>query len=433
MSRKLSTIEHLIDGSLVYAVRLEGGIDETRLREALARVQRKHPALRATMQARRGGLHYVEDSAGPIPLRVLDRNGDDDCRRESVDEAETPFAHGQPQLRLVWLRGADASDLLFVASHRICDGMSLLILVRETLRALYDDAPLRPYAALSAADIVGDYRPEHPRRRRWTARLIGLLLRVLPPLPAPRNREHHLEWNAGPALSAALRQRCKHEGVSVHAALVVALDSALLTALGRERLPAWIESPMDGRRGRLPALADDMLFYGGGGLKFRTGEAGAADFWECARTVHRSMQGQIERETHDIPGRYHFCELIRPPAPAQLHALIRFGNALGLNGSWNRFTLSNLGNLDLLGDDAPFRLRDLRVYVHSRSVRALGLIVYALHGQIRFYCMGDERCITQERAHALRDALTAMLDAQVGRSQPVLPAEAGTAGVALAG
>lgn len=427
MSRKLSTIEHLIDGSLVYAVRLEGGIDETRLREALARVQRKHPALRATVQAQPGGLHYVEDSAGPIPLRVLDRSGDGDCRRESVSEAETPFAHGQPQLRLVWLRGADASDLLFVASHRICDGMSLLILVRETLRALYNDAPLRPYAALSAADIVGDYRPEHPRRRRWTARLIGLLLGVLPPLPVPRNREHHLEWSTGPALSAALRQRCKHEGVSVHAALVVALDSALLTALGRERLPAWIESPMDGRRGRLPALADDMLFYGGGGLKFRTGEAGAADFWECARTVHRSMQGQIERETRDIPGRYHFCELIRPPAPAQLHALIRFGNALGLNGSWNRFTLSNLGNLDLLGDDAPFRLRDLRVFVHSRSVRALGLIVYALHGQIRFYCMGDERCITQERAHALRDALTAMLDAQVGRSQPVLPAEVGAA------
>lgn len=433
MSRKLSTIEHLIDGSLAYAVQIEGDIDEARLREALARVQRKHPSLRATLQPRRGGLHYVEDSAGPIPLRVLDRQGDDDCRREAVSEAETPFAHGQPQLRLVWLRGADDSDLLFVASHRICDGMSLLILVRETLRALYDDEPLQPYAAVGAADIVGDYRPEHPRRRRWTARLIGLLLQVLPPLPAPRNREHHLEWSAGPALSTALRQRCKREGVSVHAVLVVALDSALLSALGRERLPAWIESPMDGRRGRLPALADDMLFYGGGGLKFRTGETAAADFWERARTIHRSMQEQIERETRDIPSRYHFCELIRPPAPAQLHALIRFGNALGLNGSWNRFTLSNLGNLDLLGDDAPFRLRDLRVYVHSRSVRALGLIVYALHGQIRFYCMGDERCITQDRAQALRDALTAMLDAQVGRTQPAPSAEVDAAGTALAG
>ncbi|MEG3789646.1 condensation domain-containing protein [Lysobacter sp. CCNWLW3] len=433
MSRALSTIEHLIDGCIVYAIRLEGEIDEARLRAALARVQAKHPALRATLRTQAGSVRYVDDSAGPIPLRVLPLRGGGDYRREADAELATPFAEGQAQLRLVWLRGAGRSELLFVASHRICDGMSLLIVARETLRALYDDTPLRPYAALTAADIVGDYRPEHPRRRRWIARLIGLALRMLPPLAPPRNREHHLEWSAGPVLSSALRQRCKREGVSVHAALLVALDDALLAALGREQVPAWIESPMDGRRGRVPALADDRLFYGGGGLKFRTGQDAGLDYWERARQAHRSMQEQIERETRDIPSRYHFCDSIPAPRPAQLNALIRFGNALGLKGSWNRITLSNLGQLDLVDEAAPFRLEDFRLYVHSHSVRALGLLVYALHGQIRFYCMGDERCIEPDHAQALREALMAILAAQVERAQPAAATAAGVEGAALAG
>lgn len=433
MSRPLSTIEQLIDGCIVYALRIEGEIDEAALRKAIARVQAKHPALRASLRSQGAALRYVDGDAGPIPLRVQALRGDDDTRREIDRELETPFAEGRAQLRLVWLRGAGRGELMFAASHRICDGMSLLIVARETLRALHDEAPLHPYAPLTAADIVGDYRPEHPRRRRWVAALIGLALRLLPPMAPPRNREHHLEWSAGAALSSALRQRCKREDVSVHAALLVALDAALLTALGREQVPAWIESPMDGRRGRVPALADDRLFYGGGGLKFRTGQDDGRGFWERARDTHRSLQAQIASETRDIPSRYHFCELIRPPAPARLNALIRFGNALGLKGSWNRITLSNLGQLDLVDERAPFRLDDFRLYVHSHSVRALGLIVYALHGQIRFYCMGDEHCIDPERAQALREALMAVLETQVERAQPAMETPSGVPGAALAG
>ncbi|RDZ27246.1 hypothetical protein [Lysobacter silvisoli] len=426
MSRRLSTIEHLIDGSIVYAIRIEGRIDEARLRLALSRVQAKHPALRATLRSQRGGLHYVDDGAGAVPLRIQPLRGRDDAREEAQRELLRPYPEGQPQLRVVWLRGIERSELLFVASHRICDGMSLLIVARETLRALYDDAPLTPYSPISAADIVGDYRPAHPWRRRWLARAIGLLLRLLPPLAPPQNREHHLEWNAGAVLSSALRLRCKREGVSVHAALLVALDRALLAALGRDSLPAWIESPMDGRRGRIAALADDRLFYGGGGLKYRTGESPETDYWDQVRAAHRSLQEQIERETSEIPSRYHFCELIRPPAPSQLNALVRLGNSLGLNGSWNRFTLSNLGALELLDDQAPLRLDDFRLYVHSRTVRALGLIVYALHGQLRFYLMADEHCLNPDRLLALREALMAELREQLGQTERVapMPAEA---------
>ena len=55
MRRKLSAIEHMIDGNIVYFVRLEGSIDPERLRLALGRVQRKHPALRTLLREQRDG------------------------------------------------------------------------------------------------------------------------------------------------------------------------------------------------------------------------------------------------------------------------------------------------------------------------------------------------------------------------------------------
>ena len=126
MRRKLSAIEHMIDGNIVYFVRLEGSFDPERLRLALGRVQQKHPALRTLIREQRDGLYYEEDCAPEIPLRIHQRVEDDDFRRESQLELTTVFRFDQPQLRAVMLQSERESDLLLVTSHRICDGMSML-------------------------------------------------------------------------------------------------------------------------------------------------------------------------------------------------------------------------------------------------------------------------------------------------------------------
>jgi hypothetical protein len=64
MKRKLSTIEHILDGNLACFLRLEGSLSVGQLRSALARVQRKHPALRALIRQEKDGLYYEADSAG---------------------------------------------------------------------------------------------------------------------------------------------------------------------------------------------------------------------------------------------------------------------------------------------------------------------------------------------------------------------------------
>lgn len=414
MKRRLSSIEHMIDGNIVYFVRLAGTFSPETLRSALARLQHKHPALRMLIREEPNGLCYEFDCAPEIPLRILARSGESDYRRESEAELKIRFSHDQPQLRMVWMQCDWEQDLLFVASHRICDGMSMLTIVREVLRFLHSDEIPDSYAPISPDDIVGDYRPSHPVMRRIGAQLCNGILGLIPESRKDSgNHEYCLEWYASEEMSDALRRRCRSEGASVHAALTVALNRALLGVLGKRKIPAWIESPMDGRRGRLAILRSDMLFFGGGSLTLRTSQASQSDFWEEARAVNQKLRARIDEELQNIPGRYQFFGMLRPLSDAKIRTLVRMAEVLKVNGSWNRFALSNLGNVVVTDPDAPFRILDLRLYVHSFNIRLLGLVSYLLNGRMHFYYVGDEKCMSRPQADALQREMMALLDDQL--------------------
>jgi NRPS condensation-like uncharacterized protein len=167
MRRKLAHLEHVVEGNIVYLVRLEGSFSPEQLRSALARVQRKHPALRALIREEPDGLYYEADSAPEIPVRIVPRVTEVDYQRECQTELTTEFVYEQPQLRAVWLRSQLENDLLLTTSHRICDGMSMLTIVREVLRSLHTDDELIPYEPITLRDIVGDYQPRSRGSANW--------------------------------------------------------------------------------------------------------------------------------------------------------------------------------------------------------------------------------------------------------------------------
>jgi hypothetical protein len=417
VKRKLTAIEHMIDGNIVYVATVEGNFTPDRLRFALRQVQRKHPALRSVIREECDGLYYEEDCAPEISLRVLPRITERDSQRECQAELAIPFAYGQPQLRIVLLRAEQESDVLFVSSHRICDGMSMLTIVREVLRLLYTDEDLVPYEAVTTRDMIGDYEPAQPWKRKLTAHLLNGVLRLVPVSHRkPENKEYYLEWSLDRFQTEALKQRCKAEGTSIHAALLVALGRSLFSVLGKKKLPAWIESPMDARRGRLARLKSDMLFFGGGSLKIHTEGCLEKEFWTTAREINEEIRRKIEQELLDIPSRYYFNELLRPVPNGRIQTMVRIGDLLKVNGSWNRFALSNLGNVAVSDDESPFRLKDLRLYVHSFNFRLLGLVIYTLHGEMRFYYAGDENCLGRDQADALRQEFTKLLKQQTGET-----------------
>jgi hypothetical protein len=407
-------MEHIVEGNIVYAVRLEGSFTVDQLRSALLRVQRKHPALRALIREEADGLYYEADCVPEIPLRIVPRADEEDCRRECQTELTTGLAYDKPQLRVVWIRSELEHDLLLTTSHRICDGMSVLTIVREVLRLLHSTEELIPYEPITVRDIIGSYQPRQPWRRKLAAGLLNGVLRLVPNSHrAPENKEHHLEWSGDRAFLDALKQRCKAEGVSIHAALAVALDRTLLAVFGAKKLPKWIENPVDIRRGRFAALKGDMVFFGGGNFHLRTGQARQVEFWARARTIHEEIRKEVERAISDIPGDFHFADMLRPVKRAQVRSVVRLGDALKMNGSWNRFALSNLGNVAISDSSSPLRVKDLRLYMHSFSFRALCLVTYTLNGEMRFYCVSDEKCMSRGQLDSLQREFMALLQNQV--------------------
>jgi hypothetical protein len=98
---------------------------------------------------------------------------------------------------------------------------------------------------------------------------------------------------------------------------------------------------------------------------------------------------------------------------------VRLGDALKMNGSWNRFAFSNLGNVVISDSDAPFRVKDLRLYMHSVNVRVLCLVTYTLNDEMCFYCVSDEKCMSRSQADTLQREFMGVLQTQVLQADDV--------------
>jgi len=137
----------------VFTVKLLGALKEGRLRQALAHIQAKHPLLRCVIEDVDGRPHFVlQDRPTPIPLRIVERSGEDDWQTEARREWVKPFAtRHEPLVRLVWLRADGVGELMLVGHHCICDGQSGINLLRELLSAY--DQPDQDLGELVRVDI----------------------------------------------------------------------------------------------------------------------------------------------------------------------------------------------------------------------------------------------------------------------------------------
>src|SRR5260370_18201148 len=102
-----------------------------------------------------------------------------------------------------------------------------------------------------------------------------------------------------------------------------------------KKSPKAIINPIDLRRGRFAALKSDMVFYGGGNIKIGTGQSPLVEFWARARTINEEIHRKVEQEILEIPGRFHFLEMLRPVSGGKIQSIGRLGESLNFNCSWD--------------------------------------------------------------------------------------------------
>ena len=137
-------------------IAIEGQLPVTRVREALAALQARHPILTACIAS--SGRPTLVPGRGPaIALHVIRRRDDEHFERVLEQLLNTPIAHAPgPLLEVHYLRAPDQgrAELLLVCDHIICDGVSLNALAAELLSlcAGAPDAP--PRRALGPLDAL---------------------------------------------------------------------------------------------------------------------------------------------------------------------------------------------------------------------------------------------------------------------------------------
>ncbi len=426
-SRRLLLLERTMyrDGytpfTSLFTVRVRGDLNETRLRQALAQMQAKHPLLRCVVEENAEGPRFVLRSRpAPVPLRIAERSTDFAWEEEARREWITPFRSTQePLVRLVWLRGDGVHECMLVAHHCICDGPSGMILLRDCFAA-YDD-PRAEAGAYDALGAIEDLVPEallRSRSFRFRVRRRTALLRLALLVRAPRRHEERRlcadqiyfhRWQLDPADARPLIERCREENVTILAAAGVAFQQAFREIRGAGALKNAYT--MVNARRFMPRLHPEALFGIAPGVAIPMPKLSSAEgisnsaFWENARAIRKNLAVRIDRlgkqfyeylaALENLHDRYARLVADTDAAPAIRHV-----------------TFSNLGRLDL-----PQHFRSFHIeHVYSPLVMvspspANTVILSSFGGAMEFAIISDERSLPQTQARAIRERAMSILRA----------------------
>ncbi len=397
----------------IFSVTLEGALSEEDLNRAFDRLQARHPLLRAVIlqEGTRSPYFDIRDTPAPSRVEVLPRNTDEDWVRVAVAEWQRPFDYqSAPLMRVLWLKGDAVSDLVLVLPHCICDGGTIVNLMRELLAYAAD--PLLeavPYASFdTTADLVA--KSEMPgkgaviRARVFAYAARGILSLLVRNKPVASGRQYYMvRWPMDREQSQQLMAACKAAQTTVQAALGVAFLTAFGKVMGQEAKNKLI-CPVNIRKS-VPGIREDMMFAFAPVVELSGADRNDAAFWSRARRMKADLQQKIHKLNPN-----HLLVLTE-----YFHAAAgQMVKHLRTTKGGHDITLSNMGRLDIPAVYNGFNVK--RVYAPSAALpwrNPNTLVVTSFDGQLDFSLISEEHFLSRDRAQAVRDAFMFQLQQAV--------------------
>lgn len=278
--------------------RVRGEISVEQLREALRQIPIRHPGI---VTVREGS----DDPIGPeFPITTHTDARETDWVEVVQKELDHSFTRERPYARFIFLQhaGGGSFDLVGVFHHHVCEGMSGMFIMRDLLQVLgspgYQLAPLAmpgrmdsliPKALLENAAFQANVKKAF-RDLRWGLFVEKLRRRIFGHKDSTPVEDEQLvhqfvllptQWTV--VQTAALAERCKAEGVSVHAALCVAWIQAFVDqANGEKPKGGTVSSPVS-LRNRLSSPIEDTAGQFLSIVHTHIDCPPGKDFWEMAR------------------------------------------------------------------------------------------------------------------------------------------------------
>jgi NRPS condensation-like uncharacterized protein len=391
----------------IFTAKIRGAITLEGLIQALDKVQQKHPLLGVVIREDENGRPYfVSDTKiPPIPVQMIERLDDDHWQQVSAAEWERTFnVRKGPLARVIWLRSDEVSELLLVLPHCICDGTSILTLMRELLQVL--DKPETVLIPYPAFESIHNFIPAllssnwKLQLKLWLLSKVALAVLALKTggqLPV-RGKHYMVRWKLDMAATTALINACKIENTSLHAVFSVAFMEAHRYIMG-DASHGKVICPVDIRR-FIPEIKQDHLFAFAPIAELRLPDI-PGNFWTKARQLKTDLINTIEKM--DVRKLLLTSEYFHTVATR----MVRF---LKKTDGTHDVTLSNMGKLDISEQYETFELETL--YSPSAAFpwrNANTLVVSTFRGQTDFSFISCETFLEETKARAIVQKMQELL------------------------
>lgn len=336
----------------IFAAKIKGELPEQNFKTALEKIQQKHALLRVVIDSKSEKYPFFKEEKDitPIPLRIVERKTDEDWLTESQKEWKILFEKEKtPLARVVWVRGQEVSEVFWAIPHCISDGTTGVTLMKELLQLLDDPTlELEPYEAFTSVD---EFLPSNfnIKTNKFKANLYLMFARfffLLQPKSKKRNlgKDYVLHQKLDPETTAQITERCKANGVSVHALLCAAFMQAFQEIKGKDAKGKVI-SPVDVRH-FIPEIKEDHLFAFAPTVDLAIKKR-SSDLLNNARQIKEDLVQKI--------GKMEARELLW--MGEQMHPIVdRMISMLKSSNGGHDVTLSNMGRINIPSEYKNFKV-----------------------------------------------------------------------------
>jgi NRPS condensation-like uncharacterized protein len=412
IKRKLMMVERImyVDSktplNCVFTAKINGVLQEEDFKIALEKIQRKHSLLRSRIDidTEQYPFFIEEEEISAIPLRIVQRQTDEDWLLESEKEWFRLFEDPKkPLAHLVWVKGEEVSEILWVLPHCICDGTSLVTLMRELLCLL--DNPSMKLDAYQAFSSVNDFLPSgfNTKKKERKARFYLLMARLfflMQRKSKKRNlgKNYVIHWKLNPEITAQIINQCKVHGVSVHSLLCASFMQAFQVIQGSQAKRKVI-SPVDVRH-FIPEIKQDQVFAFAPTveLSLKKGNHGLFDH-----------AGQIKKDLLEKIQKMEARELLW--MGEQMHPIVeRMIKMLKSSSGGHDITLSNMGKIDIPDKYERFKLETIiSPTVAFPWLNSNTLVTTTYNQHMDFTMMSNEDFLSRQKATEIKDKALELL------------------------
>jgi len=412
IKRKLMMVERIMyvdpetPVNCIFAAKIKGELLEQNFKTALEKIQQKHALLRVVIDSKSEKYPFFieEKEIAPIPLRIVERKTDQDWLTESQKEWKILFEEEKtPLARVVWVRGQDVSEIFWAIPHCISDGTTGVTLMKELLQLLDNPAlELEPYEAFTSVD---EFLPSNfnVKSKKFKAKLyltFARLFFMLQQKSKKRNlgKDYVLHQKLDPTTTAQITERCKANGVSVHALLCSAFMQAFQEVKGKEAKGKVI-SPVDVRH-FIPEIKEDHLFAFAPTVDLAI-KKGSSDLLNNAKQIKEDLVQKI--------GKMEARELLW--MGEQMHPIVdRMISMLKSSNGGHDVTLSNMGRINIPNEYKNFSIDTIfSPTVAFPWLNSNTLVTSTYNHQMDFIFLSNEDFLPKAEAAQIKEKAIALM------------------------